>query len=142
MGMLIDGIWSEKDKTPGSDGKFVRPDSIFRNWVTLDGSPGPTGDGGYKAEAGRYHLYISHNCPWAYRTFIIRRLKGLEDIISLSIASPTRKEQGWTFTNDPGAIVTRSMGRPICTKYILKLTKIIQAGLLFRLYGIKKIIPL
>ena len=82
MGMLIDGIWSEKDKTPGSDGKFVRPDSIFRNWVTLDGSPGPTGEGGYKAEAGRYHLYISHNCPWAYRTFIIRRLKGLEDIIS------------------------------------------------------------
>ena len=110
MGMLIDGIWSEKDKAPGSDGKFVRPDSIFRNWVTLDGSPGPTGEGGYKAEAGRYHLYISHNCPWAYRTFIIRRLKGLEDIISLSIASPTRKEQGWTFTNDPGAIVDEVNG--------------------------------
>ena len=67
------------------DGEFIRTDSNFRNWITKDGSPGESGLGGFKAEAGRYHLYISHACPWAHRALIFRKLKGLEELISLSI---------------------------------------------------------
>ncbi|MEE2745784.1 MAG: glutathione S-transferase family protein [Pseudomonadota bacterium] len=104
MGMLIEGNWSEKDEVSGKDGKFVRPESKFRNWITPDGSPGPSGDGGFKAEVGRYHLYVSHNCPWAYRTLVFRRLKGLEDKVSISIAASSEKKEGWTYTDEPGCI--------------------------------------
>ncbi len=88
MGLLVDGVWKDKwYDTDSSKGRFVRADSKFRNWVTADGSPGPTGEGGFKAEPGRYHLYVSYACPWAHRTLIFRALKGLEDMISLSVVN-------------------------------------------------------
>ena len=104
MGLLIDGHWSDDDNILSEEGKFIRPESSFRNWVTSDGGPGPTGELGFAAEAGRYHLYITHNCPWAYRTAMFRRVKGLEDIISISIGGASFKDQGWTFNEEPGAL--------------------------------------
>ena len=109
MGMLIDGIWSNEDQFQNKDGKFVRPDSSFRNWVTHDGSAGITGKSGFKAESGRYHLYATHNCPWAYRAMIFRELKGLQDIISVSIGGSSYKEEGWTFNDELGAIPDLSL---------------------------------
>ncbi|MGO9420323.1 glutathione S-transferase family protein, partial [Roseiarcus sp.] len=84
-------------------GRFVRPDSEFRNWVTADGAPGPTGTGGFHAAAGRYHLIVSLACPWAHRTLIFRKLKGLESMISVSVVNWLMAERGWTF--DPGPSV-------------------------------------
>jgi len=105
MGLLVDGVWQDKwYDTKATGGRFVRKDSQFRSWVTKDGEAGPTGDAGFKAEAGRYHLYISLACPWASRTLIMRKLKGLEDIISLSIVNPYMLENGWTFAPDQGVI--------------------------------------
>jgi putative glutathione S-transferase len=105
MGLLVDGKWYDQwydtDKTGG---RFIRSDSQFRNWVTADGSPGPTGEGGFKAEPNRYHLYISYACPWASRAMIMRSLKGLEDIISVSVVNPLMAEHGWTFDPAPGVI--------------------------------------
>ncbi len=92
-GELVDN-WLEKEI---DGGEFKRMESSFRNWVTVDGSAGPTGDGGFKAEADRYHLYVSAACPWAHRTIIFRKLKKLEPIIGLSIVEPDMLEQGWTF---------------------------------------------
>ncbi len=98
MGLLVDGKWQDKwydtDKTGG---KFEREAARFRNWVTADGSPGPGGEGGFKAESGRYHLYVSMACPWAHRTLIFRRLKGLEKHISASVVHPDMAENGWEF---------------------------------------------
>ena len=85
------------------NGEFIRAVSSFRNWVTKDGSPGPSGEGGFKAEAGRYHLYISHACPWAHRTMIFRALKGLQSVISVSVVNPIMPEESWLFDNYPGA---------------------------------------
>ena len=101
MGILADGKWldDEKDRFHGGKGKFNRPDSPIRNWITIDGSPGPSGDGGFKAEANRYHLIVAINCPWAHRTIIFRLLKKLEDVISISFVKPVRGEQGWIFDN-------------------------------------------
>ena len=104
MGSLVDGVWVDEENTNSKSGKFVRPDSVFRNWVTADGSPGPSGEGGFKAEPGRYHLYVSHNCPWAYRAVLFRRLKGLEDKISIAIAASSRKDEGWTFRPEDGCL--------------------------------------
>ena len=86
-------------------GEFVRSESGFRNWVTSDGSAGPTGEGGFAAEAGRYHLYVSHACPWAHRTMIFRALKGLEDVISVSVVHPLMPAESWRFGEYPGATV-------------------------------------
>lgn len=98
MGYLINGEWHDKWRdTKNKDGSFVRPDAKIRNWVTASGEPGPSGDGGFKAEAGRYHLYIAESCPWAHRTMIFRRLKGLEDMISVSVVNPISGSNGWTF---------------------------------------------
>jgi len=83
--------------TTNSRGEFVRAPSEFRNWVTHDGAAGPTGHGGFKAEPGRYHLYVAYNCPWAHRTLIFRALKKLEDVISISVAHPQRTPEGWSF---------------------------------------------
>jgi putative glutathione S-transferase len=86
MGLLIDGVWQDQwYDTRSTGGRFVRKPSAFRNWVTPDGSPGPTGEGGFKAEPGRYQLYVSLACPWAHRTLIMRKLKGLEGMIDLSV---------------------------------------------------------
>ena len=98
MGQLIDGQWStEWYDTDKSDGKFVRSVAAFRNWITQDGSAGPSGVGGYKAESGRYHLYVSAACPWAHRTLIFRKLKQLEDHISVDFVHPDMLDDGWTF---------------------------------------------
>lgn len=105
MGRLVDGVWKDEwYDTESTGGKFQRWDSVFRNWVTADGEPGPTGKGGFKAEPGRYHLYVSLACPWAHRTLIFRRLKGLEDMISVSVVHWLMKENGWTFKDGPGVI--------------------------------------
>lgn len=84
-------------------GEFVRSESGFRNWVTKDGSAGPTGESGFAAEPGRYHLYVSHACPWAHRTMIFRALKGLEDVISVSVVHPLMPAESWLFGEYPGA---------------------------------------
>ncbi|HEL9636873.1 TPA: glutathione S-transferase family protein [Streptococcus suis] len=105
MGLLQDGKWVDQwYDTKSTGGKFVRSVTQFRNWITPDGQAGPTGEGGFKAESGRYHLYISLACPWASRTLIMRKLKGLEDHISLSVVHPLMLENGWTFEDDPGVI--------------------------------------
>ena len=105
MGLLVDGVWKDQwYDTKSSGGKFERSAAKFRNWVTADGSAGPSGDGGFKAESGRYHLYVSYACPWAHRALIFRPLKGLEDHISLSAVHPDMLGDGWTFATDfPGA---------------------------------------
>ena len=98
---VLQGDWLEQET---KDGEFVRWDSVFRNWVTADGSPGPTGVGGYKAEPDRYHLYVSYACPWAHRTLMFRKLKKLEDIISVSVVHPGMGPESWKFDNSfPGA---------------------------------------
>ncbi|HFU4190350.1 TPA: glutathione S-transferase family protein [Streptococcus suis] len=105
MGLLQDGKWVDQwYDTKSTGGKFVRTVTQFRNWITPDGQAGPTGKGGFKAESARYHLYISLACPWASRTLIMRKLKGLEDHISLSIVHPLMLENGWTFADGPGVI--------------------------------------
>lgn len=105
MGLLIDGEWHDQwYDTKSTGGAFKRSESQFRNWITADGSAGPTGDSGFAAESGRYHLYVSFACPWAHRTLIFRKLKGLEEHISVSAVHPDMLGEGWTFaTDDHGA---------------------------------------
>src|SRR5690554_2370814 len=105
MGQLIDGKWSTQwYDTKSTGGKFKRSEAVFRNWVTVDGSAGPTGEGGFPAESGRYHLYVSYACPWAHRTLIFRALKGLEDHITVSTVSPKMPDEtGWAFTGEDGS---------------------------------------
>ncbi len=106
--MLIDGKWEgdwqQRSRTDG-DGRFIRESSTFRHWITPDGSAGPTGEGGFKAEPGRYHLYIALNCPWACRALIYRKLKKLDDVISLSITAPEFTDQGYGFREHEGSII-------------------------------------
>ncbi|MDO9414834.1 glutathione S-transferase family protein [Pararhizobium sp.] len=103
MGMLVDGVWHDVwYDTKATKGRFERKASAFRNWVTADGSAGPSGTGGFKAEAGRYHLYVSLACPWAHRTLIFHKLKKLEDLIIVSIVDPLMVENGWEFKNENG----------------------------------------
>jgi glutathionyl-hydroquinone reductase len=105
MGLLIDGQWHDKwYDTDSNDGRFVRSEAQFRNWITADGGPGPTGEGGFRAEPGRYHLYVSLACPWAHRTLIFRKLKNLESMISVSVVNPLMLENGWTFDDDEGVV--------------------------------------
>ena len=108
MGKLVEGVWHDVWYDTGSTGgKFVRADSSFRNWITADGSPGPAGSGGFKAESGRYHLYVSLACPWAHRTLLVRQLKGLQDVIDYSVVHPHMLEQGWPFqANQLDAVAT------------------------------------
>ena len=102
MGLLVDGCWQDRwYDTKSSGGRFKRRESCFRNWITANGSPGPSGDDGFKAEAGRYHLYVSYACPWAHRTLIFRMLKGLEEAISVDVVHYHMGEEGWVF--DPSA---------------------------------------
>lgn len=105
MGLLVDGKWHDKwYDTEGSGGRFIRTEAQYRNWITPDGTPGPTGEGGFKAEPNRYHLYVAMACPWANRTLIMRKLKGLEDMISVSVVNPLMAENGWTFEPGEGVI--------------------------------------
>ncbi|MFC6641477.1 MULTISPECIES: glutathione S-transferase family protein [Sulfitobacter] len=114
MGLLVDGKWQDKwYDTKSSGGKFERAAAKFRNWVTADGSAGPSGDGGFKAESGRYHLYVSYACPWAHRALIFRQLKGLENHIGVSVVHPDMLGEGWTFDDDfPGATGDTLFGLP------------------------------
>ncbi|MGJ8595288.1 glutathione S-transferase family protein [Sulfitobacter sp.] len=101
MGLLIDGEWHDSwYDTKESGGAFKRQEANFRNWITADGSAGPSGTSGFKAEAGRYHLYVSHACPWAHRALIFRTLKGLDDLIDISVVNPDMLGDGWTFQTD------------------------------------------
>ena len=113
MGHLIDGVWSDAwYDTKASDGKFVRDIARFRNWVTADGKAGPSGEGGFRAQSGRYHLYVSYACPWAHRTLMFRALKGLEDHIDISVVHPLMLGDGWTFEDDfDGATGDRLLGK-------------------------------
>jgi putative glutathione S-transferase len=103
MGVLIDGVWQEQEPAR-APGRYERADTAFRNWVTPDGRPGPTGSDGFSAAAGRYHLYVSLACPWAHRTLIMRALKGLEQMIPVSVTHWLMAEQGWTFSPGEGVI--------------------------------------
>ena len=115
MGLLVDGTWQDDTgKEFGSrdkDGHFVRTTTTFRNFVTADGSPGPTGKGGFPAESGRYHLYVSLACPWAHRTLIFRKLKKLEAVISLSVMAAVLSRKGWEFGTEPGATLDTVNGK-------------------------------
>ncbi len=105
MGLLVDGQWQDVwYPTEATKGQFIRAASQFRNWITVDGSAGVSGKAGFKAEAGRYHLYVSYACPWANRTLIMRKLKGLENFISLSVVHWLMAEDGWTFQPAAGVI--------------------------------------
>src|SRR2546421_10338596 len=105
MGMLVNGKWT--DRRPAEvAGRFVRPESQFRDFITADGSSG------FRAEPGRYHLYVAYNCPWAHRTLIFRKLKGLEGMISISSARPDDRREGWRFHEGfPGATRDEVNGR-------------------------------
>jgi putative glutathione S-transferase len=104
MGKLVDGQWQDVwYDTDSNEGRFVRESAGFRHWVTADGTAGPTGDDGFAAAAGRYHLYVSLACPWAHRTLIVRALKSLEPLIDISVVSPLMLENGWTFNRDEGS---------------------------------------
>jgi putative glutathione S-transferase len=105
LGLLVEGVWKDEGyDTRTTGGRFVRRESQFRSWVTADGAPGPSGEGGFRAEAGRYHLYVSLACPWAHRTIIFRRLKGLEKLVGLSVVHWENLAQGWSFEPGPGVI--------------------------------------
>jgi glutathionyl-hydroquinone reductase len=104
MGLLVDGVWQDQWYDTGkSGGRFERQASHFRNWVTPDGGPGPSGTGGFKAARGRYHLYVALACPWAHRTLIFRKLKRLEDVVSVSVVSYHMGAEGWTFDPQTGS---------------------------------------
>ena len=105
MGFLLHGVWTDDSAAPATaDGAFIRNESQFRHWITPDGAPGPSGEGGFKAEAGRYHLHVSLACPWAHRALIFRALKGLEGMISLSVTHWLMGDQGWSFEPGPGVV--------------------------------------
>jgi putative glutathione S-transferase len=105
MGHLVNGEWHDQwYETESTGGRFVRNEAQFRNWVTADGSAGPSGTGGFQAEPDRYHLYIGHACPWAHRTHIFRNLKGLEAMISLSVVAWFMGDKGWTYEPAAGVI--------------------------------------
>ncbi|MGB7317707.1 MAG: glutathione S-transferase family protein [Planktotalea sp.] len=122
MGLLVDGVWKDQwYDTSSTGGAFKRSTAAFRNWITEDGSAGPTGSGGFAAEAGRYHLYVSHACPWAHRTLIFRALKGLENHISTSVVHPDMLSDGWTFETDKfGATGDTLYGLPFARDIYIK----------------------
>ena len=105
MGFFVDGVWQEDTPANRFDriGRFMRTPSVFRNWITEYGSAGPSGDDGFAAAPGRYHLYVSHSCPWAYRTTLFRKIKQLEGVISITFAAPLYGERSWRFADEPGS---------------------------------------
>ena len=114
MGVMVDGRWTtdeEVSKLKHEDGRWIRPRSSIRHWITPDGSPGPTGDGGFEAEPDRYHLFVSYNCPWAHRALLFRLLKGLDRLIGVSIALPRRSDDGWIFADSPGEHYDTCLGK-------------------------------
>ncbi len=122
MGLLVDGVWQDKwYDTKSTGGKFKRTEATFRNWITADGSAGPTGEAGFKAEANRYHLYVSMACPWAHRALIFRTLKGLTGLIDVSAVHPDMLGDGWSFDDDyAGATGDKLYGLPFARDIYLK----------------------
>ena len=122
MGLLVDGVWRDQwYDTKKSGGRFVRSEAQFRNWITPDGAPGPSGEGGFKAEPGRYHLYASYACPWVHRVLIYRSLKGLEDMIDVSFVHWFMGDKGWTFEADAeGVVGDRLLGLKYAYEVYLK----------------------
>ncbi len=122
MGRLVDGEWLDQwYDTKKTRGRFVRSETAFRNWVTADGSPGPSGEGGFPAESGRYHLYVSYACPWAHRALIFRALKGLEEHIGVSVVHPDMLGEGWEFrTGYDGATGDRLFGHDYMREVYLR----------------------
>jgi putative glutathione S-transferase len=122
MGLLVDGEWKDQwYDTKSTGGKFKRSEAKFRNWITKDDSSGPTGTNGFAADSGRYHLYVSFACPWAHRTLIFRKLKGLEDHITVSAVHPDMLSDGWTFqTDDAGATGDTLYGLPFARDIYIK----------------------
>lgn len=122
MGHLVDGVWKDQwYDTKSTGGAFKRSTSGYRNWITADGSAGPTGESGFKAESGRYHLYVSLACPWAHRTLIFRGIKGLTEHIGVSVVHPDMLTDGWTFDPDfPGATGDTLYGLPFARDIYLK----------------------
>ena len=121
MGMLVDGVWHDVwYDTKATKGHFQRSVSQFRNWITPDGAPGPTGEGGFAAEAGRYHLYVSLACPWAHRTLIFRKLKKLEDLITVSVVDPLMLSKGWEFKGENGGTLDPLFGATALYEVYLK----------------------
>ena len=122
MGLLVDGVWQDTwYDTKSTGGKFKRTEAAFRNWITADGSAGPSGEGGFKAEADRYHLYVSLACPWAHRALVFRALKGLTDLIDVSVVHPDMMGDGWSFEDDyAGATGDKLYGLPFARDIYLK----------------------
>jgi putative glutathione S-transferase len=122
MGRLENGEWvAKRDAVTDAEGRFQRGTTSFRNWVTGDGSAGPSGDGGFRAESGRYHLYVSYACPWAHRALIFRVIKGLEDHIDVSVVHPLMLDDGWTFDSSfAGATGDRLFGSRFLREVYLK----------------------
>lgn len=122
MGLLVDGTWHDQwYDTKASGGAFVRSTAKFRNWITKDGSAGRSGEAGFPAISGRYHLYVSHACPWAHRTLIFRALKDLEDHITVSVVHPDMLSDGWTFeTDEHGATGDTLYGLPFARDIYVK----------------------
>ncbi|MCE0505991.1 glutathione S-transferase family protein [Roseivivax sp. GX 12232] len=122
MGKLVNGEWKDQwYDTSKTGGKFVRSETKFRNWITPDGSAGPSGEGGFPAASGRYHLYVSYACPWAHRALVFRKLKGLEEHIGVSVVHPDMLSDGWTFESDyPGATGDQLYGLPFARDIYLK----------------------
>ena len=121
MGMLIDGVWhTDSAGWAASDGSFRRRPARYRHWITTDGAPGPTGEAGFAAEAGRYLLYVSLACPWAQRTLIYRAIKGLGDIIPVAIVSPLMGEDGWTFRPDFPGVTPDPLGHALLRDVYLR----------------------
>lgn len=110
MGLLIEGSWHDQWYDTAADGRFKREHAQRRNWITASGNPGPSGEGGFKAQAGRYHLYVSLACPWAHRTLILRQLKGLQDLVDVSVVSWLMLDDGWTFDPAHGSTGDRLDG--------------------------------
>jgi putative glutathione S-transferase len=111
LGVLDRGTWRQNDPSRNKDGRFVRPPTTYRNFVTAYGRPGPTGQDAFPPEAGRYHLYVSLACPWAHRTLIFRKLKKLEEVISISVVEPLLGNTGWEFGTGPGATLDTANGK-------------------------------
>jgi len=122
MGQLVDGVWHDVwYDTKATGGAFVRSNAKFRNWITADGSAGPSGEAGFKAESGRYHLYVSYACPWAHRTLIFRQIKDLTEHITISAVHPDMLSEGWTFeTDDKGATGDTLFGLPFARDIYLR----------------------
>ena len=139
-GEMIDGVWHTRfHDTKSTGGRFKRTAPKFRNWVTPDGSAGPSGSGGFAAARGRYHLYVSLACPWAHRTVVFRKLKGLEDVISMSVVEPVMGEQGWQF--GPDADRDTVNGKRGCTRSICSPTRATPAASRCRCCGTRSSAP-